>query len=86
MYWVVDYKSDSKGRYHPVVIGGRSFYTNTQAQNYIDTANLSNRAEIFAPPEISDTTSMDRVTQEIKAILIKRYRSLDQGMVRAVHR
>ena len=86
MYWVVDYRADKSGKYHPVVIGGRSFHTRTQAQNYIDNANLSSRAEIFGPPDVSNTTDIGRVTSEIKAILIKRYRSLDQGMARAVHK
>lgn len=86
MFWVVDYRQDKAGGYHPVVIGGRAFAVRAQAQNYVDSANLSNRAEIFGPPDISNSTNQDRVTQEIKAILIKRYKNLDQGMARAVHK
>jgi len=81
-FWVVDFKKDSKEQYHPVVIGGRSFYTRGQAQRYIDNSSLSSRAEIF---ELS-TSNMERATREIKAKLIRRYKSLDQGMLRASHK
>lgn len=82
MFWVVDFRKDAKGSYHPVVIGGRAFTVRSQAQNYMDKANLSSRAEIFE----TSTSNQMRATQEIKAELIKKYRSLDQGMARAYHK
>ena len=81
-YWVVDYREDKSGGLHPVIIGGRAFSSHLRAQNYIDRANLSRKAEIFELP----TSSQSKATRTVKAELIKRYRSLDQGMARAVHK
>lgn len=81
-YWVIDYKETKSGDYIPVVIGGRAFPSELQAQKYIDDSNLSRRAEIFE----LDTCNQDKATGAIKAILIRRYKSLDKGMMRASHR
>jgi len=81
-FWVVDYTRAKDDTLRPVVIGGRAFVTELHAQRYMDDANLSRNAEIM---ELS-TSDTGRATQEIKAILIKRFRSLDKGMRRAVHR
>ena len=80
-YWVVDWKKDKKGNFHPVIIGGRAFPTEQSAQSYIDSSSLSSRAEIIP----LDTPSESTATGEIKAILIKRFKSLDRGMMRASH-
>lgn len=80
-FWIVDWRKDSKGNFHPVVIGGRSFSSEIAAQEYIDHAGLSSRAEIFP----LDTANQSKATQKIKAILIRRYKSLDRGMERMGH-
>ena len=81
-YWVVDYKQSEDEKIHPVIIGGRAFSSEVQAQRYMDDASLSRHAEIM---ELL-TSSTSAATQEIKAILVKRYKSLDKGMTRAVHK
>jgi len=81
-YWVVDYKQAKDGSLRPVIIGGRAFTSELLAQRYLDDANLSRKAEIF---ELS-TGSTSKASQGIKAQLIKRYKSLDRGMTRAVHK
>lgn len=78
----MDYKQSEDEKIHPVVIGGRAFSSEIRAQRYMDDANLSRNAEIM---ELS-TSNTSAATQEIKAILVKRYQSLDKGMARAVHR
>jgi hypothetical protein len=80
-FWIVDYRKDSKGVFHPVVIGGRAFTSEISAQEYIDHAGLSSRAEIFP----LDTSNQAKATQKIKAVLIRRYKSLDKGMTRVGH-
>ena len=81
-YWVIDFKQDKKGNFHPVVIGGRCFTTQASAQSYIDNSNLSNRAEIIP----LDTCSQSKASGKIKAILIKRFKSLDKGLSNAYHK
>jgi hypothetical protein len=81
-YWIVDYTSGKDGgTIHPVIIGGRAFPTEPTAQAYIDGANLSARAEIIQ----LDTVNQAKATSKIKAILIRRYKSLDKGLARAYH-
>jgi len=82
MFWIVDYKTDSQGSLRPVIIGGRAFPNELLAQKYIDEANLSRKAEVFDLP----TTDISKATQMVKAKLIKRYKSLDEGMKRAYHK
>lgn len=81
-YFVVDFTQDKSGKLHPVIIGGRAFTTESAAQQYVDTANLSRQAEILH----TDTMNQSKATQEIKAQLIKKFRNLNQGMARAVHK
>jgi len=81
-YLVVDYTESKGGELRPIVIGGRSFTTELYAQRYIDDSNLSRRAEIF---EVT-SSNLDRATQEVKAKLIRRYKSLDKGMKRVSHK
>ena len=80
-YWIVDYRQDAKKAFHPVIIGGRAFTSESQAQSYIDNSNLSGKAEIIQ----LDTTNQGSATQKIKGILIKRYKSLDKGMGTVYH-
>jgi len=87
MYWyVVDYKTAKDGGLRPVVIGGRAFTSSIKAQNYLDDALLSNKAEIF------ETSSSNRsvATREIKAKLVSRYGhkgkgEWTKGLRRAIH-
>ena len=81
-YWVVDYSERKDGTKVPIVIKGRAFSSELQAQRYIDEANLSRNAEIF---ELSSSNEK-AATQELKAKLIRRYKSLDKGMTRVSHR
>jgi len=81
-FWVVDFRKTKDGSIRPVVIGGRAFTTELRAQQYIDNSNLSQKAEIFELP----TSDTSKATRSIKARLISRYRSLDKGLTRAVHR
>ena len=81
-FWVVDYTQAKDGSTRPIVIGGRAFTSALRAQRYLDDANLSRRAEIFELP----TGGTSRATQMIKAQLVRRYRSLDRGVARAVHK
>jgi len=81
-YWVVDYTRAKDGSLRPVIIGGRSFSSELLAQHYMDDANLSQKAEIFELP----TSNSSRATQMVKAQLIRRYKSLDKGVRRAVHK
>lgn len=81
-FWVVDYTRAKDDTLRPVVIGGRAFVTELHAQRYMDEANLSRNAEIMELP----TSDTGRATQMVKAILIKRFGSLDKGMRRAIHK
>lgn len=81
-YWVVDYTADKSNNLHPVIIGGRAFTSELLAQRYMDDSNLSRKAEIFELP----TSDVSRATRMVKAQLVKRYKSLDGGMKRAVHK
>lgn len=81
-FWVVDYKQRKDGNFSPVIIGGRAFSSEIRAQQYIDESNLSQKAEIIE----LDTRNQAKATSKIKAQLIRRYKSLDKGMVRAVHK
>ena len=82
-YWVVDYLPSKDGKtLHPVVIGGRCFTSEMRAQQFIDQTNLSPKAEIM----MLDTSNTSRASQEIKAKLAVRLHSLEQGMVKAVHK
>lgn len=81
-WWVVDYTSAKDGRMRPVVIGGRAFTSELLAQRYLDDANLSRKAEILELP----TSDTSKATQMIKAVLIRRFKSLDKGITRAVHK
>ncbi len=80
-YWVIDYHRARNGSIRPVVIGGRAFTTEVRAQQYIDEANLSPKAEIIE----LNTSDTSKATRAIKARLIRRYRDLDKGLTRAVH-
>ena len=80
-WWIVDYVEAKDGNLRPVLIKGRYFTSELRAQRYIDDANLSRRAEIF---ELS-STNVQAATQELKAKLAKKYRSLPRAMKRAVH-
>lgn len=81
-FFVVDFLRSKSNKLHPVVIGGRAFTTESAAQNYMDTANLSQMAEIMH----TDTMNQAKATQEIKAKLVQKYKNLEQGMARAVHK
>jgi len=81
-FWVVDFSMDKGGKVHPVVIGGRAFSTEIAAQKYIDDSNLSQKAEIFPLP----TSNQHRATSMIKAQLIRRFKSVSQGMTKAIHK
>jgi len=81
-YWVVDYTASKDGTLRPVVIGGRAFQTELHAQRYIDDSNLSRNAEIIELP----TADQSKATGMLKAILVKRHKSLSKGMTRAVHK
>jgi len=77
-FWVVDFTSAGR----PIVIKGRSFSNELRAQRYIDDSSLSRRAEVF---ELTSTSEAE-ATRELKAILVRRYKSLDKGITRAVHK
>ena len=81
-FWIVDFKQSKDGLPRPVVIGGRAFTTGLKAQQYIDDSNLSQRAEIFE----LNTSNTGKATQMIKARLINRYKDLDRGLTRAIHK
>lgn len=82
-YWVVDFLPSKDNKVlHPVVIGGRCFTSEVRAQQFIDQASLSSKAEIMQ----LDTSNTSRASQEIKAKLAVRYHSLAQGMTKAVHK
>lgn len=81
-YWVIDYRQRKDGEFSPVIIGGRSFHSEQRAQEYIDSSNLSSQAEILELP----TSQQNRATQMVKAILVRRLKSLDKGLTRATHR
>lgn len=81
-FWVVDYKQAGDGNLRPIIIGGRAFSSELLAQRYLDDANLSRKAEIFP----LETGNVGRASQTIKAILVRRYKSLDKGTKRAVHK
>ena len=86
-FWVVDYTESSKGFLVPVVMGGRCFTTEMAAQDFIDNANLSRKAEIFPLP----TRDEERATSFIKGELVKRYGregkgKWQKGIARIKHR
>jgi hypothetical protein len=80
-YWIVDYKSTSKGKLQPVIIGGHAFTSEMMAQDFIDRSNLSPRAEIFP----SDYSSESKAVHQLKGKLIQKYKSLEDGMQRVRH-